>query len=261
MPSEWDQKEIEVVEYEEMVRITHHLWDRFDKFLDRLNSRIEIKDDWWEAFIRTKTGKKLSSDLDKGAERVLYHIYSTLYTLPLSVPIGADLMYETQRAIVHIDVKTINDSNWDDYKSKVNLERTQTSYSYEWFQADLPPVYSKEFIDYMGVHRKKLCLTYVIYILHRAGEERIYSVLLICVPNGLLSSVYGNIIQSGKSGKEKGSNARFNYGRFLKFKLLEEDKFRVFFLCKDTNYSQKDLIGIDEKEIEVPVFVRLTYNV
>ncbi|MCX7948441.1 MAG: hypothetical protein N2504_07645, partial [candidate division WOR-3 bacterium] len=108
----------------------------------------------------------IKSDLDKGAERIIHHIYAFVYRQPLSVPIGSDLMYETYDAVIHIDVKTISVNNISDYR-KINLECAQTSYSYDWFKAALPPIYTKtQLLNGQEKKIKKLCLTYVIYILH-----------------------------------------------------------------------------------------------
>ncbi len=248
----WSLKTIEEEEYQEFIRIRKHILDRFENFLDGLNSRISLKDDWWNIFTAYKSRENFS-DLDKGAERIAHHIYSYLYSRPLSVPIGADLMYETYKSIVHIDVKTISSMNILDYKGKINTERNQTSYSCSWFKANLPQFYSK-FFKQRDKKCKKLCLTYFIYILHEVGTSEIISIMLINIPNGALSSLYGEkIISAGKGGRLKASNARFLYKNFLYYKTLGKEYPRVVFLYKRNDMSQEELTGIKTTEFSIPV--------
>lgn len=242
------QKQIEQIEFKEMIRITRHLQDSFRELLEGLNSRISFRDDWFRLFINSANISPKKSDLDKGAERIIHHIYAFLYRYPLSVPIGSDLMYETYDAVVHIDVKTINLKNLSDYKN-INLEKTQTSYSCNWFNAALPPIYTKT--DSHGNIIRKFCLTYAIYILHEIGSESINSILIINIPNGLLKDLYSsNIILSGKSGRNNPHNARFSYRKFIYYKTIP-DEYRVVFLYKEPSKTQKELLGFDNPVLPV----------
>jgi len=72
--------------------------------VEALNSKDKIKDDWIEAFKRSDK-KRQNSDFARGAERVYFWLLNQ-FGKPNSSPIGADLMFETYDAFVHIDIKT-----------------------------------------------------------------------------------------------------------------------------------------------------------
>jgi len=174
---------------------------------------------------------------------------------PNSSPIGADLMYETFDSFIHIDVKTISESNWGDYKGKIDIGRNQTSYPLSKYNKspNLPTYYSKVFKK-DGKEYHKLALTYFIYILHKHASKEIYSMLLICMPNGELYGVYEDRILH--AGKTKNS-IRYAFKEEPRFVLLsnEKDVFRIEFLYKSKNYTQRELIGIPENEYKIPVWV------
>jgi len=71
-----------------------------------LNSRIKILNDWKKGFLRTAREGYKASDLDAGAERIFHHLFTPMFKFPNSCPIGSDLMYQTEDAIVHIEIKT-----------------------------------------------------------------------------------------------------------------------------------------------------------
>ena len=251
MPERLKPLEIEELEHIHFERIRYYFLDNFQEILNGLQSRLEIKNDWYPQFIATKSNT--ASDLEMGAERIFHYIFGQGMRSPNSTPIGADLLYETHDAFIHIDVKTISDSNWNDYKGKIVVEPNQTSYplSSRGLEPNLPTHYSKTFIR-EGREFKKPCLTYFIYVLHKHASEQIYSILLICMPNGELFNMYGkNILQAGKTKH----NIRYAFKVEPKFKLLsekrQEELFRIGFLLKSKKYSQEDLTGISEYQISV----------
>lgn len=251
------QIEIETLELENFGRIRYYFLDNLQEILNGLYSRLEIKNDWYHQFISTKSN--IASDLETGAERIFHYIFSQGMRRPNSSPIGADLMYETFNSFIHIDIKTVSDSNWGDYRGKIAIQPNQTSYCLSKYRlsANLPTHYSKTFLK-NGEEFLKPCLTYFIYILHRHASKEIYSVLLICMPNGELYSIYGNKILH--AGKTKNS-VRYAFKEEPRFLLLsertKEDVFRIEFLVKSRNYSQEDLIGISMKKYKIPVWVEV----
>jgi hypothetical protein len=115
--------------------------------MEGLHSRLVIKEDWYERFIRTARAGYEASDLEKGAERIFFWIYDKLLRHPNSSPIGADMLYETADAFLHIDVKTSVITNPADYKGLINVGQNQTSYkpSNIAFEPNLPTYYSSTF--------------------------------------------------------------------------------------------------------------------
>lgn len=169
--------------------------------LQRLKSKNEIKQDWIDIFKKTsRESYDRASELDKGAERVIHNLFGQYRALAVnSTPIGSDLMFETFDAFIHIEVKTAVDSNPADFKGKIQIAQNQTSYSvsetkrgnYYPFNASLPKIYSNN----------KICLTYVVQIIHNNSMDLPRIIFLYSIPNGLLKVTYGNCVNSGKHSK------------------------------------------------------------
>ena len=205
-----------------------------------LNSRIKILDDWKNEFSRTARAGYNSSDLDAGAERIFHHLFTQMFKFPDSCPIGSDLMYQTEDAVVHIEIKTNLKTN-PDYRGKVQLGRNQISYKINKFKPNLPSLYKSVDLP---------TLTYVIQIVHEHMSPKINALSVICIPNGQLLSRYGDkILQAGKGGWDKAKDVRYNYAKEPYFVLLKErdnkEVFRIEILALDENFSIKELTGKD----------------
>lgn len=204
-----------------------------------LNSRIRILNDWKKQFLSTARKGYKASDLDAGAERIFHHLFTPMFKFPNSCPIGSDLMYHTEDAIIHIEIKTNLDTNKSDYKGKVQLGRNQMSYDISLFKPNLPHVYGS-----IGLPT----LTYVIQIIHEHLKPKIRALNVICIPNGRLSKYYGpKILQAGKGGWKKATDTRYKYAEEPRFLLLSKkynrDIFRIEILILAKNFSIKDLTG------------------
>ncbi|MDI6735303.1 MAG: hypothetical protein QME42_03760 [bacterium] len=203
-----------------------------------LNSRIKILNDWKSEFLKTARAGYNASDLDAGAERIFHHFFTPMFKFPNSCPIGSDLMYQTEDAIIHIEIKTNLITN-PDYKGKVQLGRNQISYDVDNFKPNLPPLYKS-----VGLST----LTYVIQIVHEHMSPKINALNVICIPNGRLLKHYGDeILQAGKGGWSKATDIRYNYAKQPYFVLLKKrykkEIFRIEVLALDKNFSIKDLVG------------------
>jgi len=258
MAAKLKTNEIEKLEYVHLQRIRYNFLDNFNEIMDGLNSRLKIKNDWYDQFISSKSNA--ASDMEMGAERIFHYIFSQVMKHPNSSPIGSDLMYETFDSFIHIDVKTISESNWGDYKGKVVVEPNQTSYPLEKYQLspNLPSFYSATFEKNSKTY-KKPALTYFIYVLHKHASKKIYSILLVCMPNGELYGLYGDKILN--AGKNKRHNIRYSFRQEPRFLLLSEemqrDIFRIEFLQKSKELSQEKLIGIPAEKHKIPVWIEV----
>ena len=206
-----------------------------------LNSRIKILNDWRDQFLKTARKGYKASDLDAGAERIFHHLFTPMFKFPNSCPIGSDLMYQTDDAIIHIEIKTNIVDNVSDYRGKVQLGRNQTSYGFEKFSPNLPSVYSSVNLP---------TLTYVIQIIHEHMSPKIYALNVICIPNGQLFPYYGpKILQAGKGGWAKATDIRYKYVAEPRFKLLSQeygrDIFRIEILLLAREFNIKRLTGKD----------------
>ncbi len=206
--------------------------------IDGLNSRIKILDDWKNEFLKTARAGYNASDLDAGAERIFHHLFTPMFKFPNSCPIGSDLMYQTEDAIVHIEIKTNLITN-PDYRGKVQLGRNQVSFEITKFKPNLPYLYKSVRLP---------TLTYVIQIVHEHMSPKINALSVVCIPNGQLLKHYGDkILQAGKGGWFKATDIRYNYAKQPYFVLLKKrykrEIFRIEILALDKNFSIKDLMG------------------
>ena len=178
-------KEIEILEKRYFDEIIFLVNNQLPWILERLNSKNEIKADWVDVF--KKAGRKdynKSSELDTGAERVIHNLFGTYRAFAVnSSPIGSDLMFETPEAFIHLEVKTATDTNSADFHGKIQISQNQTTYAVQTnasgksypFIPSLPTIYSNN----------KICLTYVIQIIHNNLENFSKKITLYSIPNGI----------------------------------------------------------------------------
>ncbi len=248
-----NSKEIESIEKRYFEEIYFFVDKNLSFFLERLKSKNEIKNDWLKIFkITSRAAYKKASELNKGAERVVHNLFGQYRSFAVnSSPIGSDLMFETPDAFIHLEVKTATDSNPADFKGKIQIAQNQTTYgvnqtitgSRYHFIPSLPKIYSNG----------KICLTYVIQIIHDNVEDLPKIIILLSIPNGLLKRTYGNCINSGKHSKKlnklksKG-DIRFLYKKAKKFENLEKKPSRIKIIYPQS-YSKKlleDFLGLKE---------------
>lgn len=233
---------IEEAEHRYFISIKTQLLSSLNDVLNHLKSRILIKNDWQNIFLKTSRQGYKQSDLDKGAERIFHHWAASFFKFPNSTPIGSDLVFDSDEGFrIHIDIKTALINNPADYKGKINVGKNQTSYKSKKFIGDLPPKYSDD----------KITLTYVLQIIHEHLSPKIYAIVLACIPNGMLYNIYGDkIIKAGKGGYKKAKDFRFNYnfkGKILKFSLIKNKPPRVEIICALKSLNIKKTFGCDLK--------------
>lgn len=225
-----------------------------DKMKNALNSKDEIKDDWIDAF------RKKACDIDRGAERIYFWLLNNL-GIPNSTPIGSDLLYETNNAFIHIDVKTSSyyylsgkdkkkKKNVSDFLGVVSVGHNQTSYKYVERRGSKKIVHSTN-LPTKYKSKNKLCLTYIIQLVYdkkEDGDLMILALILISVPNGMLKPIYGDQIAGGS--KNKNEAFRYYYKRdpyFQTLKSKESKPLRISVLYIDPDIEIKDITGFKVK--------------
>jgi len=233
-------KDIEFWENHYLDHIEFTLQQDLEKMLDGLKSKDKIKEDWFGVF-HNSDKKRQNSDFARGAERIYYWLFNQ-FGIPNSSPIGSDMFFETYNAFVHIDIKTAKLDNNSDYKGKIPVGANQTSYNYTGFnyQVNLPAKYK---------YQNKMCLTYFINIIYDITDDNIIvkSIIVFCVPNGLLNTVYkDDIINAGKSGYD-GDGFRYSFSKRNKFELLNEQpsRIRIIYLSEDLKSNKNDFLGLE----------------
>ena len=234
---------LEMLEKKYLDFITTGLCTRFNTLMEGLNSRLEIKEDWVSVFNETARPGYRASNLEYGAERIIHHLLASLFTSPNSCPIGSDLMYRIDEAIIHIEVKTKVQDN-PDYRGKVTLGRNQMSYGSSRFKPNLPQYYK-------GVNVPSL--TYAIQIIHNSYDWSIEALTVIAIPNGQLFSHYGaSILKAGKSGRKKAQDVRYKYIEKPLFLLLNKASstpiYRIEVIARKKGFSIKQLTS---KELDI----------
>lgn len=234
-----DNKKIEFWENHYLNQIEFNLKQDLNKMIEGLKSKDKIKKDWFDIF-NSIDKKRQNSDFARGAERIYYWLFNQFGT-PNSSPIGADMMFELYNAFIHIDIKTAKLDNTSDYKGKIPIGENQTSYKSDHFDysVHLPSKYS---------FKDKLCLTYFINIIYDVLEENIeiLAIILISVPNGELSKVYGDkIVEAGKTGYS-GKGFRYKYSENPYFELIDgkPKRLRILYVNEDEVDDIDDLIGL-----------------
>lgn len=246
-----DLQKIEFLEKKFFDYIKTFLKKNLKPILEGFNSRHKIFNDWNSQFLATARANYDASNLNTGAERILYHVFSLIKWIPNSCPISSDLFFELPDAFIHIDIKSALISNKSDYHGAINIGRNQTTYPAHKgskskgkpiiFYPNLPRFYNEK------KPNRKICLTYVIHIIHENKKENTIAILFASIPNGELFKVYGNkIVRRGKSAyckKCEVKDFRYNYYKEPRFLLLTETPLRIEFIHFDN--SQKPSI---EKE-------------
>ncbi|PIN92227.1 hypothetical protein COU55_02050 [Candidatus Pacearchaeota archaeon CG10_big_fil_rev_8_21_14_0_10_31_59] len=246
-------KDIEALEKRYFDEIAFFVDKNIQWFLERLKSKNEIKKDWLKIFKATsREAYDKASELDKGAERVVSNMFGQYRVFAVnSSPIGSDLMFETPDAFIHLEVKTATDSNPADFKGKIQIAQNQTTYATSQtkrgnpypFIPSLPTIYSNN----------KICLTYVIQIIHNNDEDLPKIIVLFSIPNGLLKSTYGNCVNSGKHAQKLNrlnsrGDIRFLYKDTKKFENLKDkpNRIKVIYPQNPARQLIKDFLGLEE---------------
>jgi len=245
-------KEIEELEKRYLNDLVFFIKNNLPWLLERLKSKNEIKSDWLHIFkVTSREAYNKASELDKGAERVMHNLFGQYRGFVVnSAPIGSDLMFETPDAFVHIEIKTATDSNPADFKGKIQIAQNQTSYSLNKttngekypFKASLPKVYDNG----------KLCLTYVIQIIHRNDEDLPKIIFIYSIPNGELKGTYNNCVNAGKHEKKLNKlksrgDIRFLYRMANKFENLAKkpSRIKIIYPTNPTQELIKEFLDLD----------------
>lgn len=171
------------------------------------------------------------SFIQRGLESVIKGIiYKSVDWEICSTPEGSDCIFQTSRAIIHIDAKALKYDDSDATGNKINLGPNQTScftaeplnYQDKLFRSNLPTLYNHSAFGTIP------CLTYFLKLIYNLDDElnsfRNFSLILYSLPNGELNNQLGfNHFQAGKTQNEHvRTSIRINYN------ILEIDELNQF---------------------------------
>ena len=176
-------------------------------FLKTICSAFPIKDTW-------ENYENKKSCFQEALERCIQSTITNNFDWEIcGTPVGADSVFVTPKAIIHIDAKCVLNSDNDAKSNCLSVGPNQTSYSDinvitkndKEFQSNLPSVYMHE------VYGELVCLTYFIKVCYDRKFDESFSkslrLSLNCFPNGSLANIYGtDFLKIGKN-----NSARLEY--------------------------------------------------
>ena len=227
-------REIEEKEYKYLMKYFHFLKFAEDEMMIGFKTKEKIRKDWINHYASG------ISDFSTGAERIVYSLLNGKgIGQPNSSPVGSDLFFEVEDAFIHIDLKTVQTDNINDFRESIFVGENQNSYKgtiskqnniSEDYIPHLPQAYNE------NNKEEKICLSYFITILYEKDSLDILVISIMCMPNGALENHYGTRIL--KAGKNPGK-ARFSFSNATDFELLEGNKKRIQVIYFNTNMDQE----------------------
>ncbi|MFT4967723.1 MAG: hypothetical protein ACI9CD_000732 [Candidatus Deianiraeaceae bacterium] len=229
---------LEKLEQKYLLKYYYFLKFTQDEILKGLDSKNNIKNDWFHKWNTADNEKKIS-DFNTGAERVIYALINSKgIGIPNSCPVGSDLMFEVDDAFIHIDLKTVQSSNIGDFTSSIFVGNNQISYNStyivnnkerEFGGANLPHFYTKN-------NGKQYCLTYFLSILHDSDTFETLCIYITCFPNGLLQPIYeGAVFNAGKNPDK----VRYNIKDCRDFKTINGRRIFVVYFNEEMNIKYR----------------------
>ncbi len=240
--------EIEKLELKYLNKYYHFLKFAEDEMFFGFKTKEDIKEDWFGLY-GSEDGKGIS-DFAVGAERIVYSLLNGKgIGQPNSSPVGADLFFEVDDAYIHIDMKTVNIDNINDFATSIFIGENQNSYKGEINKNN---GYSEKYIPALPTYynknkpNEKICLSYFITILYNKQNLDIKVISIDCMPNGELEPYYK--CRPLRAGKNPGK-ARFNISEVNKFELLDEKPYRikVIYFDKEMNNDLKKKLKLFEE--------------
>ncbi|WP_460220075.1 PDDEXK family nuclease [Psychroserpens sp. MEBiC05023] len=169
-------------------------------FTKNILSQYSLRDSWHDY-----TGDM--TFIQKGLESIVHSlIYKNVDWELSSTPEGSDSIFQTAKAVIHVDAKAVLKTDQDAIGNKITIQKNQCSYCTEnsliylnkTFQSNLPPIYNHK------TYGEIPCLTYFVKLIYDLDSEldsfRKFKLILYSVPNGKFNPVLGtNFFQAGRS--------------------------------------------------------------
>ena len=221
-------------------------------------TKYKIKDDWFPKWNPTEEGKGIS-DFATGAERIVYALLNGKgIGQPNSAPIGADLFFEVEDAVIHIDLKTVQTRNIRDYTKDIFVGNNQNSYNGKLKVSGVEKIYDEACLPHyytLSDGTKKPCLTYFITILYEETNLEILNINLLCMPNGALYDAYGiGVLKAGKVKYKKGNPKRDTHSYSVRYKWKDNLTFKML-----ANNTKRIKVAYFNNEMSESLKSKLTF--
>lgn len=211
----------------EMEEIEKKYFDILSELLDRNIGQI-ITQIYSQNSITGAAAPGITNLIENAVENVIEALIANqLHWNICSMPVSADSCFECGDAIVHIDAKTIVDTDNDSKYDKINVEAAQTTYSKGFPLTVAGKTWEPKLNQYENhvMFGNIPNLTYIVKIIY-STTHNVEKIKLISLPHGQLQTVFGgaSILGAGKNGS---SNPRSNI-RFKENDITAVQPWRVY---------------------------------
>ena len=194
----------------ELETLEHKYFDILSEILERSLGQIISQIYSQKSILRPATGR-VTNKIENAVENVIEAIIANqLHWSICSMPVSSDSCFECGDAIVHIDAKTISDTDGDNKYNKINVEAAQTTY----VKGTQLNINSKAWEPKLNFYEDHIMfgqipnLTYIVKVVY-SKQNSVEVLKLVSLPHGQLKAVFGGarILNAGKNGS--GNNIRF----------------------------------------------------
>ncbi|MBQ3546743.1 MAG: hypothetical protein IJA34_17430 [Lachnospiraceae bacterium] len=197
------------------------LSDLFSRNLGEIITQIYSQES-----IITPSATAKSNTIEHSVENIVEGIiFSQLGWKVCSLPVSSDSCFEVGDAIVNIDAKSIKDTDGDATGNKVNLQRTQTSYSHGRTISFTGTGHTRTWEPKLKTYEKHKIfgeipnLTYIFKAIY-SNTNLVEELYLISIPHGQLYNIFkDDILQKGRdryNGAPTLGNIRFLTDEIIK---------------------------------------------
>ncbi len=194
----------------ELESLEHKYFDILSEILERSLGQIISQIYSQNSICRPATGR-VTNKIENAVENVIEAIIANqLHWNICSMPVSSDSCFECGNAIIHIDAKTVLDTDGDAKRNKINVEAAQTTY----VKGTQLSINSKTWEPSLNLYEDHVMfgqipnLTYIVKVVY-SKQNSVEVLKLISLPHGQLQNVFGGarILTSGKNGSR--TNIRF----------------------------------------------------
>lgn len=181
-----DYEKVEELEKKYFLQIKNAIQNNINLIKERLEFLNKNKD-YWRPYLNQDNA--IQNVIQEIVRSVVFRNFNWK---PYSLPICSDTSFETEDAIINLDIKTVKEIDNDAKQGYLQIRPNQVSYpnsdvkGIPWIQHQ-PPVLKGLF------NNKLLTLSYFVkFIWGRRGSDIYLKELVICsIPNFYLSKIYG----------------------------------------------------------------------
>ncbi len=221
---------------EELEKLEHKYYDILTEILERSLGQI-ISQIYSQKSIIGAANTRVTNKIEAAVENVIESIIANqLHWNICSMSVSSDSCFECGDAIVHIDAKTVANTDGDNKNNKINVEASQTTYA----KGTLLFISNKYWEPKLNLYENHVMfgpipnLTYIVKVVY-SEQNSVEKIKLVSLPHGQLQNTFGGakILNAGRAKTHKNETKRRNI-RFNEKEILKVQPWRV-----NTIYERK----------------------